>query len=64
MKGMGISYVRLERVLGRETNMKHGSTGEIFARLIYKIGSKGIAGIFQWAWDLGYFEELARKDDI
>ena len=59
--GMGRSYVRLERVLGRDENIQPLDFKRISARFAIRFARDGITGIFRWAWDLGYQAEAAKR---
>jgi hypothetical protein len=63
VRGMGRSYVRLECVLGRSGKIQRINFVRILIRLVYRCTREGFAGIFIWAWDLGYKDEAAKVSE-
>jgi len=60
LHGHGRSVVNLNRVLGLP-NAKLGLS-ETFARLFYRMGTEGRAGLVWWCWDIGYYTEMRKKN--
>jgi len=63
IRGMGHSYVRLERVLGRGQAVRPLGAWQLLGRLPYRVGQEGLAGVFRWGWDVGYRAEAGVGDD-
>jgi glycosyltransferase involved in cell wall biosynthesis len=63
LMGLGRSYVRLERIVGRSEELRPIPASELVKRLAFRLGKGGLAGLVQWAWDLGYYLELGRGSD-